>query len=63
MTFAEIVLFVSGVALLVRLLRPLQRRLEARLFRFFVSRRWGGASDQVIDVTEYAKKEGRDGTD
>jgi hypothetical protein len=62
MTFAEIVLFVSGVALLVRLLRPLQRRLEARLFRFFVSRR-GDASGQVIDITEYAKKEDRDGTD
>jgi hypothetical protein len=56
MTFAEFLLFLAGVALLFRLLRPLQRRLEARLYRFFLSRR-PGASRRVIDITDYEKKE------
>jgi hypothetical protein len=56
MTFAELLLFVAGVALLCRLLRPLQRRLEARLYRFFLSRR-PRASHHIIDITEYDKEE------
>jgi hypothetical protein len=55
MTFAELFLFLAGVALLFRLLRPLQRRLEARLYRYFLSRR-PGASRHIIDVTDYDKK-------
>ena len=56
MTFAEVVLFLALVALLFRLLRPLQRRLEARLYVFFLSRR-PGANRHIIDITEYDKKE------
>lgn len=62
MTFAEIILFGAGVAVLFRLLRSLQRRLEARLFRVFLSQR-PGASRHIIDITEYDKKEDYDGTD
>lgn len=56
MTFAELALFVAGVALLLRLLRPLQRRLEARLYRSFLSRR-PRTIRHVIDITDYDKKE------
>jgi hypothetical protein len=56
MTFAELFLFVAGVALLFRLLRPLQRRLEARLYRALSSRR-PRTSRHIIDITEYDKKE------
>ena len=55
MTFAELFLFIAGVALLFRLLRPLQRRLEARLYRFLS--RGPRDSGQIIDITEYDKKE------
>ena len=56
MTFAELFLFVAGVALLFRLLRPLRRRLESRIYRFFLSRR-PRAIRHIIDITEYHKKD------
>jgi hypothetical protein len=56
MTFAELVLFVAAVAVLFRLLRPLQRRLEARLYLFFLAR-GSRANRHVIDITGYDKKE------
>jgi hypothetical protein len=62
MTFAEIFLFVAGIALLFRFLRPLQRRLETRLYRFFLSRR-PPARHQIIDITEYEKKDDSDDRD
>ncbi len=62
MTFAELVLFVAGMALLVRLMRPLQRRLETRLYRLFLSRR-PRVQRQIIDITEYEKKDDSDDTD
>ena len=55
MTFAEIFLFVAGVAVLFRLLRPLQRRLEARLYRSLSTR--PRPTPQIIDITEHDKKE------
>lgn len=56
LTFAELVLFFAGVALLLRLLRPLRRRLEARIYRLCVSRR-PRALRHVIDITESHKKD------
>jgi hypothetical protein len=63
MTFAEIVIFVVlGVGLCL-LLAPLQKRLEARLHRFFRSNRsHRGPSGTVIDVTDsFKKKDNKDG--
>jgi len=56
MTFAELFLFVAGVALLFRLLRPLARHLEARLYRFFLSKR-PRATRHIIDVTRYNRED------
>ena len=56
MTFAELLLFVVGVVALVRLLRPLQRRLETYFRRAFRSTR-PRAPYPIIDITEYDKKD------
>lgn len=56
MTFAELVVFLVGVGVLFRLLRPFQRRLEARLYRFFLSRK-PRVHRHIIDIADYDKKD------
>jgi hypothetical protein len=57
MTFAEILLSMVVVALLFRVLRPIQRRLEARLYHFFRSRGPRARDQVIIDITDYNKKD------
>ena len=55
MTFAELIILVAVGAALCFLMRPIQRRLESRFYKFFRSRsRHSGKS--VIDITDYSKK-------
>ena len=58
MTFAELVLALAAGALLVLVMRPLQRRLERRLTHFFRSRS-SGRGKPVIDITDFSKKKDR----
>lgn len=56
MTFAEILLFIAVAALLYCLMRPLQRRLEARFYKFFRSKS-RHKEKPIIDITDYSKKD------
>ena len=55
MTFAEFVLLIGAVMGLYFAMKPLQRRLERRFYKFFRSRlpRRDGT---IIDITDYSKK-------
>jgi hypothetical protein len=55
MTFAEIVTFVVAAFILYLVLRRFQPRLERIFYRFFRAR--SGKKGQVIDVTDYSKKD------
>jgi hypothetical protein len=57
MTFAEMLLSIVAVALLFRVLRPLQRRLETRLYHVFRSRGPQARDPVIIDITDYNKKD------
>jgi len=54
MTFAEIALLIATIAVLYACLRPLQRVLERRLYRFFRGSK--KSSFTVIDITNSIKK-------
>jgi hypothetical protein len=56
MTFAECFLFAAGVALLLRLLRPLRVRLESYIYRFLIPKR-PHPIHHIIDITKSHKKE------
>jgi len=55
MTIVEIFLFLAAAAAIYFLMRPLQRRLESYLLKFFKSRPRKPGS--VIDITDYSKKD------
>ena len=57
-TIVEIFFFIFAGLALYFLLRPLQRRLEHFLYKFFRSRVRG--SGPVIDITDYSKKGKKD---
>ena len=56
MTLAEILLFIGAIALLYRLMRPLQRRLESLCYKFFRSKS-RHKEKPIIDITDYSKKD------
>jgi hypothetical protein len=59
MTFVELfILILVGVAIYF-LLAPVQRRIEAILYKYLRSRIRG--SGPVIDITDYSKKDKNDG--
>ena len=55
MTLVELFLFLAAAAAIYFVMKPLQRRLESYLLKFFKSkhRKSGG----VIDITDYIKKD------
>ncbi len=55
MTIVELILFITAGAGIYFLLKPLQRRLEAYLLKFFPSKPRKRGS--VIDITDYSKKD------
>jgi hypothetical protein len=55
MTFVELILLLGVGALLYRLMRPLQRWLEGRFYKFFRSK--SRSKDRpIIDITDYSRK-------
>ena len=60
MTFAEIVIFILIGAAIFFLLSPLQKWLEVHLYRFFRSKRKSDPG-QIIDITDYTKKDKNNG--
>ena len=58
MTLVEIFLFFLAGAAVYFLLAPVQRSLEAKLYKFFRRRTRG--SGPVIDITDYSKKDKKD---
>ena len=58
MTFVEILLLILAGLLICFALRPVQRRLEKRFYRFFRSKTRGGGGT-VIDVTPFRKSNGK----
>lgn len=59
MTFAEITILVVVASVIYLLLKPLQQKLEKKLYGFFRSK-LKGAGKTVIDITDYSKKKGPD---
>jgi predicted PurR-regulated permease PerM len=59
MTFAEITILVVVASVIYLVLKPLQQRLEKRLYIFFRSK-FKGKSKTVIDITDYSKKKDPD---
>jgi hypothetical protein len=55
MTIVELFVFVLAVIAVYFLLKPLQRRIENYLYKFFRSKTRG--SGPVIDITDYSKKD------
>ncbi len=56
MTFAELVLFGVALAGLIRLLRPVEHRLE-RVFRRALKPARRASSRPIIDITDYSTKD------
>jgi len=52
MTFAEIIFFCIFVAVIYRLLRPVQRQLEKWIFRRIISRK-SGSQNPIINIRDY----------
>lgn len=55
MTFVEFILVIGVVVGLYFLMKPLQRRLERRLYKFFRSQ-MGAKEGTIIDITDYTKE-------
>lgn len=56
MTLAELLVLIAVTALGYRLLRPLQRRLELLLRKWFSAATGKKGQKPVIDVTDYRRK-------
>jgi hypothetical protein len=54
MTFAEIIFFCLFVAIIYRLLRPVQWRLERWIHRRITSRK-SGSQKPVVEINDYKK--------
>jgi hypothetical protein len=59
MTFAEITILVVVASVIYFILKPLQQRLEKKLYGFFRSK-MKSKGKTVIDITDYTKKKGPD---
>jgi predicted PurR-regulated permease PerM len=55
MTFAEIIIFFLMGLGIYFLLKPVQKRLERRFYKFFNSNK--SNNGPVIDITNYSKKD------
>lgn len=56
MTFAEILVLLGIVAALCFLMRPLQRFIEARLYKIF-KKKQKHEGKSVIDITDYSNRD------